>query len=163
MLNRPWTTLLYVECFHMKNKWVSPMIDSTLNLAPLMYMYLPSMYDACFYSLTKQHYMCNHYCTIEAVRPIAALLSDLDQGPFRLLIIDSIICKNCTALYPHHTCTVQYVALFYVCILMYVVMEHTVHMNMNTNACTVTYVALFRVDFTGRGELADRQQKVPNA
>jgi hypothetical protein len=27
----------------------------------------------------------------EVVKPIAALLSDIDQGPFRLLIIDSII------------------------------------------------------------------------
>lgn len=29
--------------------------------------------------------------TIDAIKPIAALLSDLEQGPFRLLIIDSII------------------------------------------------------------------------
>ena len=43
------------------------------------------------------------------MKPIAALLSDRDQGPFRLLIVDSII-------------------------------------------------ALFRVEFSGRGELADRQQ-----
>ncbi len=29
----------------------------------------------------------------EVVKPIAALLSDAEQGPFRLLIIDSIIGK----------------------------------------------------------------------
>jgi hypothetical protein len=28
---------------------------------------------------------------IEIVKPIAALIADVDQGPFRLLIIDSII------------------------------------------------------------------------
>jgi hypothetical protein len=28
---------------------------------------------------------------MEIIKPIAALLSDADQGPFRLLIIDSII------------------------------------------------------------------------
>jgi hypothetical protein len=33
------------------------------------------------------------YIAAEVIKPIAALLSDLDQGPFRLLIIDSIICK----------------------------------------------------------------------
>jgi hypothetical protein len=33
-----------------------------------------------------------HYA--EVIKPIAALLSDLDQGPFRVLIIDSIICKS---------------------------------------------------------------------
>lgn len=27
------------------------------------------------------------------IKAIAALLSDVDQGPFRVLIIDSIICK----------------------------------------------------------------------
>ena len=48
---------------------------------------------------------------IEIVKPIAALLSDLDQGPFRMIIVDSVI-------------------------------------------------ALFRVEFTGRGELSERQQKV---
>jgi meiotic recombination protein DMC1 len=48
---------------------------------------------------------------MEIIKPVAALLSDVDQGPFRLLIIDSII-------------------------------------------------ALFRVEFSGRGELAERQQKV---
>jgi RecA/RadA recombinase len=45
------------------------------------------------------------------VKPIAALLADAEQGPFRLLIIDSII-------------------------------------------------ALFRVEFSGRGELSERQQKL---
>jgi len=30
---------------------------------------------------------------LESVKAIAALVSDLDQGPFRVLIIDSIICK----------------------------------------------------------------------
>ncbi len=30
----------------------------------------------------------------EIIKPIAALLSDVDQGPFRLLIIDSIIGKT---------------------------------------------------------------------
>lgn len=30
---------------------------------------------------------------LDVVKPIAALLSDVDQGPFRLLIIDSIIGK----------------------------------------------------------------------
>lgn len=48
---------------------------------------------------------------IEIVKPVAALLADVDQGPFRLLIIDSII-------------------------------------------------ALFRVEFSGRGELSERQQKL---
>ena len=52
--------------------------------------------------------------TVEIVKPIAALLSDADQGPFRTIIVDSII-------------------------------------------------ALFRAEFSGRGELADRQQKVNNA
>lgn len=33
----------------------------------------------------------NHEEQIEIIKPIAALLSDMDQGPFRLLIIDSII------------------------------------------------------------------------
>jgi hypothetical protein len=28
---------------------------------------------------------------MSAVKPIAALLSDLEQGPFRVLIVDSII------------------------------------------------------------------------
>ena len=45
------------------------------------------------------------------MKPIAALLADAEQGPFRLLIIDSII-------------------------------------------------ALFRVEFSGRGELSERQQKL---
>lgn len=34
-----------------------------------------------------------YICRTEVIKPIAALLSDLDQGPFRVLIIDSIICK----------------------------------------------------------------------
>lgn len=29
----------------------------------------------------------------DVIKAIAALLSDVDQGPFRVLIIDSIICK----------------------------------------------------------------------
>lgn len=53
----------------------------------------------------------SHEEQMEVVKPIAALLSDPDQGPFRLLIIDSII-------------------------------------------------ALFRVEFSGRGELSERQQKL---
>ena len=48
---------------------------------------------------------------MDIVKPIAALLSDVDQGPFRLLIVDSII-------------------------------------------------ALFRVEFSGRGDLSERQQKL---
>lgn len=36
----------------------------------------------------------SHEEQMEAVKPIAALLSDPDQGPFRLLIIDSIIGKK---------------------------------------------------------------------
>jgi hypothetical protein len=32
--------------------------------------------------------------SVEVIKPIAALLSDLDQGPFRVLIIDSIICES---------------------------------------------------------------------
>jgi meiotic recombination protein DMC1 len=53
----------------------------------------------------------SHEEQMEIIKPIAALLSDIDQGPFRLLIIDSII-------------------------------------------------ALFRVEFSGRGELSERQQKL---
>jgi meiotic recombination protein DMC1 len=53
----------------------------------------------------------SHEEQMEVIKPIAALLADLDQGPFRLLIIDSII-------------------------------------------------ALFRVEFPGRGELSERQQKL---
>lgn len=53
----------------------------------------------------------SHEEQMEIVKPIAALLADLDQGPFRLLIVDSII-------------------------------------------------ALFRVEFSGRGELSERQQKL---
>ena len=53
----------------------------------------------------------NHDEQMEIVKPIAALLSDADQGPFRVLLIDSII-------------------------------------------------ALFRVEFSGRGELSERQQKL---
>jgi meiotic recombination protein DMC1 len=51
----------------------------------------------------------SHEEQMEALKPIAALLSDPEQGPFRLLIVDSII-------------------------------------------------ALFRVEFSGRGELSERQQ-----
>jgi Rad51 len=51
------------------------------------------------------------YVFTDIVKPIAALLADAEQGPFRLLIIDSII-------------------------------------------------ALFRVEFSGRGELSERQQKL---
>lgn len=53
----------------------------------------------------------SHEEQMEIIKPIAGLLSDPAQGPFRLLIVDSII-------------------------------------------------ALFRVEFTGRGELAERQQKL---
>lgn len=53
----------------------------------------------------------SHEEQMEAVKPIAALLADVDQGPFRLLIIDSVI-------------------------------------------------ALFRTEFTGRADLAERQQKL---
>lgn len=53
----------------------------------------------------------SHEEQMEATKPIAALLADLEQGPFRMLIIDSII-------------------------------------------------ALFRVEFSGRGELSERQQKL---
>eukprot|EP01038_Epipyxis_sp_PR26KG_P006323 gene6323-8708_t len=53
----------------------------------------------------------SHEEQMDIIRPIAALLSDPDQGPFRTLIIDSII-------------------------------------------------ALFRVEFSGRGELSERQQKL---
>lgn len=48
---------------------------------------------------------------MESIKSIAALFADPQEGPFRLLIIDSII-------------------------------------------------ALFRVEFPGRGELSERQQKV---
>lgn len=53
----------------------------------------------------------NHDEQMDIVKPIAALLSDADQGPFRTLIVDSII-------------------------------------------------SLFRVEFSGRGELSERQQKL---
>jgi meiotic recombination protein DMC1 len=53
----------------------------------------------------------SHEEQMEIVKPIAALLADAEQGPFRVLIIDSII-------------------------------------------------ALFRVEFSGRGELSERQQKL---
>lgn len=53
----------------------------------------------------------SHEEQMAVIKPIASLLSDSDQGPFRLLIIDSII-------------------------------------------------ALFRVEFSGRGELSERQQKL---
>lgn len=53
----------------------------------------------------------SHEEQMNIIKPIAGLLSDPSQGPFRLLIIDSII-------------------------------------------------ALFRVEFSGRGELADRQQRL---
>lgn len=53
----------------------------------------------------------SHEEQMEIMKPIAALLADLAQGPFRLLIVDSII-------------------------------------------------ALFRVEFSGRGELSERQQKL---
>jgi len=52
-----------------------------------------------------------HEEQMEVIKPIAGLLSDADQGPFRILIVDSII-------------------------------------------------ALFRVEFSGRGELSERQQKL---
>lgn len=48
---------------------------------------------------------------MEVLKPIAGLLSDRNQGPFRAIIVDSII-------------------------------------------------ALFRVEFSGRGELSERQQKL---
>lgn len=53
----------------------------------------------------------SHEEQMDVIKPIAGLLSDPIQGPYRLLIVDSII-------------------------------------------------ALFRVEFTGRGELAERQQKL---
>ena len=53
----------------------------------------------------------SHEEQMEVLKPIAALLSDRSQGPFRALIVDSII-------------------------------------------------ALFRVEFSGRGELSERQQKL---
>jgi len=53
----------------------------------------------------------SHEEQMEVIKPIAGLLSDPAQGPFRLLIVDSII-------------------------------------------------ALFRVEFSGRGDLAERQQKL---
>jgi meiotic recombination protein DMC1 len=53
----------------------------------------------------------SHEEQMEIVKPIAGLLSDPDQGPYRVLIIDSII-------------------------------------------------SLFRVEFSGRGELSERQQKL---
>lgn len=36
----------------------------------------------------------SHEEQMDVVRPIAALLSDPDQGPFRTLIVDSIIGMN---------------------------------------------------------------------
>lgn len=53
----------------------------------------------------------SHEEQMEICKPIAALLADVDQGPFRMIIVDSII-------------------------------------------------ALFRVEFSGRGELSERQQKL---
>lgn len=53
----------------------------------------------------------SHEEQMEVLKPIAALLSDKSQGPFRALVVDSII-------------------------------------------------ALFRVEFSGRGELSERQQKL---
>ena len=53
----------------------------------------------------------SHEEQMDVLKPLAALLSDVDQGPFRVVIVDSVI-------------------------------------------------ALFRVEFSGRGELADRQQKL---
>ncbi len=53
----------------------------------------------------------SHEEQMEALKPLAALLSDIEQGPFRLVIVDSVI-------------------------------------------------SLFRVEFSGRGELAERQQKL---
>eukprot|EP01041_Mallomonas_annulata_P012273 gene12273-25798_t len=53
----------------------------------------------------------SHEEQMEILKPIAALLADHEQGPFRILIVDSII-------------------------------------------------ALFRVEFSGRGELSERQQKL---
>jgi hypothetical protein len=42
----------------------------------------------------RQNNICNTNHLVEVVKPIAALLSDTEQGPFRLLIIDSIIGKQ---------------------------------------------------------------------
>jgi meiotic recombination protein DMC1 len=53
----------------------------------------------------------SHEEQMDVLKPLAALLSDPDQGPFRLVIVDSVI-------------------------------------------------ALFRVEFSGRGELSERQQKL---
>ena len=53
----------------------------------------------------------SHEEQMDATKPLAALLSDVSQGPFRLVIVDSVI-------------------------------------------------ALFRVEFSGRGELSERQQKL---
>jgi meiotic recombination protein DMC1 len=65
---------------------------------------------------------------LDVVKPIAGLLSDLDQGPFRVLIIDSII-GECLCLF----------CLF---------------------VLTTLPKALFRVEYSGRGELSERQQKL---
>ena len=69
------------------------------------------LHVACIYSPIDCPSDATIYSFLEIVKPIAALLADAEQGPFRLLIIDSII-------------------------------------------------ALFRVEFSGRGELSERQQKL---
>lgn len=53
-----------------------------------VYIQLICMYTNCIFVL--QNYL---LFVTDIIKPVAALLSDVDQGPFRVLIIDSIICE----------------------------------------------------------------------
>jgi hypothetical protein len=85
------------------------------------------------------------------IKPIAALLSDVDQGPFRVMIIDSIIGKwssSCWRALRCCACCGAYPWISAYC-------QH-----LHITACSRTIAALFRMEFAGRGELSERQQKL---
>ena len=84
----------------------------TIIIKILYYIAIYRYYDIILL-ITQNIYYILLLLLLDILKPIAALLSDAEQGPFRLIIVDSII-------------------------------------------------ALFRVEFSGRGELSERQQLLGN-
>lgn len=73
MLRKRWRISSSVEYFLTKNRWVSKSLEN-------LHLTLRKAFQS--------HISCS---CLESIKAIAALMADPQEGPFRLLIVDSII------------------------------------------------------------------------
>ena len=158
MLSTPWITSSSAECSHTRSRWVRIMTFT---------FHIVHSYTSHYHLILTCLYMCMVVYT-ESLKSVAALLSDKELGPFRLLIVDSIIGKIYTGLMYIYVYTLYTVYLYTLCVYIIIASCFTrlciyfiVYNHIHTYIHIYTiYTALFRVEFSGRGELSERQQKL---